>query len=251
MANRYSLSNDRGRSPLIPILRVIIQFVVIIFAINIAFQIQNRNEKRKTSLSQTQYLQALQSEAIVNLKGLTSVNQNRKRQVVLLEKLIAAASRTVSDDTVRLAVDELLRQNFYSASSAAYDNLVASGNLNSISSDSIRASLSAFKRLQNNANLIDATDNKFIAEQLEPYLTKRQVIYLLELKTSNTRADLTISNQQTGRIIKTLLQDRTFIDLIYLRMNRINQTIEANDPIRSQLTRIIEELDLEMARTEE
>jgi len=251
LANRYSLSNDRGRSPLGAFLKAIFQFIVIIIAINIAFQIQNWNTEKKAALSKVQHLQTLQADARENIKQIEDIKGNRERQVLLLETLITAAAGNVSDDTIRLAIDELLQQDFYTPASSAYMNLIASGDLNITVPDSVRALLSNINQLQAKTLLMEAADAKFIAEQLEPYLTKRQVIYLLELKTSNTRADLTIANQQTGRIIKSLLQDRTFIDLIYLRMNRINETIEASTPILTQLERLTNELALELARIEE
>jgi len=224
---------------------------VIIIAINIAFQIQNWNTEKKAALSKVQHLQTLQADARENIKQIEDIKGNRERQVLLLETLITAAAGNVSDDTIRLAIDELLQQDFYTPASSAYMNLIASGDLNITVPDSVRALLSNINQLQAKTLLMEAADAKFIAEQLEPYLTKRQVIYLLELKTSNTRADLTIANQQTGRIIKSLLQDRTFIDLIYLRMNRINETIEASTPILTQLERLTNELALELARIEE
>ena len=251
MVNRYSLSNERGRSPLGAILKVIFQFIGIIIGILIAFQIQNWNSERDAMMSKVQHLQALQADAQENFKRIDDIEGNRERQVVLLEALIAAAANNVSDDTIRLAIDELLQQDFYSPTSSAYMNLIASGDLNITVPDSIRAILSNINQLQAKTLLMDAADANFIAEQLEPYLTKRQVIYLLELKTSNNRTDLTIANQQTGRIIKSLLQDRTFIDLIYLRMNRINETIEASTLILTQLERLTNELAFELARIEE
>jgi hypothetical protein len=251
LANRYSLSNDRGRSPLGAILKVIFQFIGIIIGILIALSINNWNSESDATMSKVRHLQALQADAQENFKRIDDIKGNRERQVVLLEALIAAAASNVSDDTIRLAIDELLQKDFYSPASSAYMNLIASGDLNITVPDSIRALLSNINSLQAKTLLMEAADAKFIAEQLEPYLTKRQVIYLLELKTSNTRADLTIANQQTGRIIKSLLQDRTFIDLIYLRMNRINETIEASTPILRQLERLTNELALELARIEE
>ncbi len=251
MANRYSLSNDRGRSPLGAILKAIFQFIVIILAINLAFQVQNWNIEKKATLSKVQHLQALQVDARENLKQIDDIKGNRERQVGLLKALIAAANDNVSDDTIRLAVDELLQQDLYSPASSAYMNLIASGNLHITVPDSIRALLSNINQLQAKTVLLEDADAKFIAEQLEPYLTKRQVIYLLELKMSNTRADLTIANQQTGRIIKSLLQDRTFIDLIYLRMNRINETIEASTSTLVQMERLANEIALELTRAQE
>jgi hypothetical protein len=224
---------------------------MIIIGILIALSINNWNSEREATMSKVQHLQALQADARENFKRIDDIKGNRERQVVLLEALITAAASNVSDDTIRLAIDELLQQDFYSPASSAYMNLIASGDLNITVPDSIRALLSNINPLQAKTLLMEASDAKFIAEQLEPYLTKRQVIYLLELKTSNTRADLTIANQQTGRIIKSLLQDRTFIDLIYLRMNRINETIEASTPILRQLERLTNELALELARIEE
>ena len=65
-------------------------------------------------MSKVQHLQALQADAQENFKRIDDIEGNRERQVVLLEALIAAAANNVSDDTIRLAIDELLQQDFYS-----------------------------------------------------------------------------------------------------------------------------------------
>lgn len=223
---------------------------MIIIGILIALSINNWNKERVVVLSKAKHIESLQAEATDNIRATSSTVRERERQVMLMEKLIATASRTVDDDTVRLAIDELLRQNLFAITSSAYDNLSASGNLGYIESDSILKLFRGIKQLQSEARTIQDRDASFITNQLEPYLTKRQVIYLLEIQTSDNRADLTISNQQTGRILKTLLQDRTFIDLIYLRMNRIKETLEATDAIRQELAQLVRELELVQAQSE-
>jgi len=67
-----------------------------------------------------------------------------------------------------------------------------------------------------------------------------------------------INLKKTHQALSTLLvqfqaftEVHTFIDLIYLRMNRINETIEASTLILTQLERLTNELAFELARIEE
>lgn len=247
MANKYSLSNDRRSTPLGSILRVIILLLVITGGIYIAFNLENRGGKEKISALRTQYLQDIRSEMVDNLKTIGQEQKVRERQVLFFEKLIAAASRIVSDDTIRLAIDELLQQRFQPPTMVTYDNMVAAGKLSLIASDSLRARLVSLKQLESKAPTIESGDAQMISNQLEPYLSKRQVIYLLEIKTSDRRQNLTVSKEQTGRVIRTLLQDRTFIDLIYLRMNRVKSTVDFSNSTQSQLEEVTDYLDKALA----
>jgi len=251
VANRYSLGGDRRRSnPLSSILRVILELVVIVLGIYIAFRVDRWNDGKEQQMLKKKFLQELKAEASANLEELIADQRNRRVQVLLFEKLIQAASRQVADDTIRMAIDELLRHRFYSGTNAAFDNIVASGNLRLIADDSTRSKLFELKRFESKAPLVEASDVDLINNQIEPYLTRRQVLYLLELKLADNSPESTVSIEQSARVVRTLLTDRTFIDLIYLRLSRVRQTLYFETPLGWRLEELIELLDQQLANIE-
>ena len=247
MANRYSLGRDRRRSnPIASFLRLILELIVIVIGIYIAFQVDRWGDTEKEQALKLDYLLELKAETQVNLDEIIADQTDRKKQVELLEKLILAASQTVSDDTLRMAMDALLDYRFYSGTNAVFDNIVASGNLRLITTDSLRSKLFGLKQFESKAPIVEAAEAKLIAEQIEPYLVRRQVLYLLEVELSDNSPDTGMSVEQSVRIIRTLLQDRTFIDLVYLRLGKVRQTIYFENPLIWRLRDLIEEIDNEL-----
>ena len=248
MANRYSLGRDRRRSkPLASIFRVLIELIVIVLGIYIALRVDRWNDVKEQEILKTKLLKELRAEALANLEELNTDQKDRRNQIQLFEKLITAAYRPVADDTIRMAMDELLRHKFYSGTNAAFDNIVASGKLRLIADDSTRSKLFELKRFESKTPLIEATDITLINEQIEPYLTRRQVLYLLELRLADNSPESTVSVKQSARIIRTLLKDRIFIDLIYLRLSKVKQTLYFETPLGWRLNELINLLDAQLA----
>jgi len=251
VANKYRLGGERrSGNPLGSILRIFLEIIVIVVGIGIAVTVQNWNDTKKEQLLKLKSLQELRTEASINLQELNADQADRKVQVELFQKMIAAASERVADDTLRMAMDELLKHRFYSGANAAFDNMVASGNLRLITSDSTRAKLFELKQFESKAPLVESNDVQLISNQIEPYLTRRQVLYLLEVQIADNSPQTSVSTEQSARIIRTLLEDRTFIDLIYLRLSRVQQTIYLENPLASKLRDIITQLDYEIDRVQ-
>ncbi len=246
MANRYSLRGDRRSSnPILSILRVIVQLLVIVSAIHIAFSIQRWNDSKQEMLAKQDLLQQLRAETSENLKALTSDQEQKKIQVELFGKLIIAASQQVSDDTLRMALDELLSYDQFSLSTMNLNSILAIGNLGSINDDALWSLFSDIQRFERTVAMQTA-NRELINNQIEPYLTRRQVVYLLELKVAKSTPASSLSVEQSARIIRTLLGDRTFIDLVYLRLSRLNETLAHQDTIVSRLSELLTLLEKEL-----
>ena len=249
MANRYSLGGDRKRAnPIASFLRLILDLIIIVIGIYIAFQVDKWGDAEKEQELKVKHLQELRAETQVNLDEIIADQTDRKIQVELFEKLILAASQPVSDDTLRMAIDGLLNYRFYSGTTAVFDNIVASGNLRLITTDSIRSKLFELKQFESKASIVESAEAKLISEQIEPYFIRRQVLYLLEVELSDNAPQTTMSVEQSARIIRTLLQDRTFIDLVYLRLGKIRQTIYFENPLVWRLRDLINEIDEELRK---
>ena len=244
MANRYGNSNDRRKSPLMGIGRVIVELFVIVVGIYIAFRLENGREDKKIATLEVKYLEQLLEEAQINQSELKSDQDERNIQLVFLDKLLATTHRAVDVDTLRQAMEYLMMIRLYSPTDAVYEDLVSSGNLGIIKSEQTKNLLLRYRSGLSRVPIIERSDLEMIETQLEPYLINKQVLSLLQ--PFESQAQIRVSQQQVDRIIRVLLADRTFIDLIYLRMHKIRDVIFFENPLQWRLRDMITLLEEEL-----
>lgn len=201
--------------------------------IYIAFQLENNREaKNKTALEHS-YLEQLLEEVAINEGELLADQDARKDQVVLLKKILETPLRQVDADTLRAAVDVLLMIRLYSPTDAVYQDLISSGNLGIIKSDAFKRILMNYRRALSRVPSTENRDVKLISDQLEPYLIEKELLSFLE--PHDDMDEISISNDQKDRMIRQLLRDRKFIDLVYLRINTIQDVIFFENPMQWHL----------------
>lgn len=245
MASRYSLSDSRRRSPLGNIGRVILELVIIVIGIYIAFQLENGREQKKVEALERKYLEQLLEEAKINQSELQADQDARRLQLQFLRKMLDTPNRQVAADTLRAAMDYLLMVRIFSITDAVYEDLVSSGNLGIIESDTIKNVLLNYRRALSRVPITEQGDVKLIEDHLEPYLISKQVLSLLE--PHENLDEIQISRQQIDRIIRVLLNDRGFIDLVYLRSHKIRDVIYFENPIQWRLNEMISLLEKELS----
>ncbi len=243
MASRYSLSGDRKRSPLSSFLRVIVELLVIVIGIYLAFQLENGREDKKIAALEKKYLEQLLEEAQINQTELKADQDARRIQQDYLKKLLASTTRPVAADTLREAITHLMTVRLYSPTEAVYQDLVSSGNLGIIKSDATKRILLNYRRALSRVPLTEQSDVKLIEDHLEPYLANKQVLSLL---LPDRNIDFEVSKQQIDRIIRVLLSDRTFIDLVYLRFKKVSDVIYFENPMQWHLREMIKLLEAEL-----
>lgn len=223
----------KRRSPF-GFLRIFLEIPIIAFSIYLAFLLSERNQAKTEAISEKKHLQELLEEVKINLERL-SVDLDKKRsQVVLLEKMLETSMRRVDADTLRLAMKALLNVHLYSPTEAVYQDLVASGRLSLITSDTLRHEMAKYHRKLSRIPFAAQSDPE--VKQIQSYLIGKKVFSLLE-----PYADVKgigISQIQKNRIIRVLLNDRTFIDLVYLRHHSISQTIRFETPMQQHLRKM-------------
>ncbi len=248
MSNKYSLSGNKKKSPLSSLLKIILELIIIIIGIYIAFQLENGKERRQTEALEKKYLEQLLEEAKINQSELEADQDARRIQLEYLRKLVETTNRTVAPDTLRNAMKQLLMIRLYSPTDAVYQDLVSSGNLGIIKSDTIKLTLFNYRRYLSRVPLTEESDLQMIADQLEPYLIEKKVLSLLEAHDNIPEID--ISQQQTDRIIRSLLNDRAFIDLVYLRIHKVRDAIYFENPMQWRLRELITLLEAELSLLE-
>ena len=233
MANRYSLSGDRRRSPLRSLGKVIVELVIIVIGIYVAFQLENNREANNQKALERKYLEQLLEEVTINEEELKADQDSRNEQLVYLKKILETPNRQVDPDTLRTAMDYLVMVRLYSPTDAVYQDLVSSGNLGIIKSDTFKRILLNYRRALSRVPTTEASDVKLIEEHIEPYLVEQRVLSLLE--PHEDLDEIQISQDQQDRIIRQLTRDRKFIDLVYLRAHTIRDVIYFENPMQWHL----------------
>ncbi|MBO3697655.1 hypothetical protein [Roseivirga sp. E12] len=215
------------------ILRVLLEMIIIVIGIYIAFQLENNREAKNKAALEQSYLEQLLEEVAINEGELLADQDARKEQVMYLRKLLETPLRQVDPDTIRRAMDVLLMIRLYSPTDAVYQDLVSSGNLGIIKSDAFKRVLMNYRRALSRVPSTEDRDVRLISDQLEPYLIDKQLLSFLEPHTDLD--EINISNDQKDRMIRQLLRDRKFIDLVYLRVNTVQDVIFFENPMQWHL----------------
>ncbi|MFY0592306.1 hypothetical protein [Roseivirga sp.] len=244
MANRYSLSGDRRKSPIGTIVKGFLELIVIVIGIYIAFQLENNREAKHKADLERSYLEQLLEEVKINEEELRADQDERKEQLTLLKKLLVTPLRQVDSDTIQKAVDALFTVRLYSPTDAVYQDLVSSGNLGILKSDAFKRILMNYRRALARVPSTEDRDLKLISEQLEPYLMEKQLLSFLE--PHRDLEEISISQDQKDRMIRQLLRDRKFIDLVYLRIHTIQDVIFFENPMQWHLRNMRQLLEEEL-----
>ena len=211
--------------------------------------LNERNQAKTETLSEKKYLQELLEEVKNNRERLSVDLDEKRRQVVLLEKMLETSMRRVDADTLRLAMNELLNVRTYSPVDAVCQGLISSGKLSLITSDALRREILQYHRKLSRIPFAAQSDPEVVEKQIHPYLIGKKVFSLLE-----PYADVKgigISQIQKNRIIRSLLYDRTFIDLVYLRHHSLNRLIRFQTPMQQHLRKMQLLIEEQLSRTEE
>lgn len=204
------LGEKKSKRPLGGLIKSILLIPVIAISIVIAFWWQDyRNED--TGGIDAEALKSTSAQLDKSLQTLNSIKAIKTAQIGFLNKLMATGIRIVDSDTLALAIPHLLASsdfNLAEISSLGIQSL-------SQSSNNLKASFVYYHQSE-------VLDQSFVTNELETYLVNKQVLSLLEPYDDSEFID--ISDQQTNRIIRLLLNDRSFVDLVYLRIQRLTES---------------------------
>lgn len=215
------------------ILRLLLELVVIVIGIYLAFQLENNREANNKADLERNYLEQLLEEVKINENELMADQDSRKIQVQYLKKVLETPLRQVDMDTIREAINLVLMVRLYSPTDAVYQDLVSSGNLGIIKSNAFKGTLMNYRRALSRVPTTEDRDLKLVSDQLEPYLLEKQLLSFLE--PHEDLDEINISNDQKDRMIRQLLRDRKFIDLVYLRVHTIQDVIFFENPMQWHL----------------
>lgn len=244
MANKYTFGNSGHRSR-IPILGFFVEVVVIVLGIYIAFTVEKWNDGKKEKLLEQKYLTELLEEVKINWTELEADQDFRRVQEEYLLKLMDNRNRQVDTDTINKALQLLTTFRFYSPTTAVYDDLISSGNLSIIKSDSIRYLILTDKQRRSRAPATEMSERNYIENQLVDFLIEKRAYSLLSMEEN--LAEIQVSERDARLITSALLRDSEFYDHVYARLTRLQSVLYFSNPIQWNLralrTKLQEELE--------
>ena len=248
MSNKYKLEGEsRGIS--IGGIGRFFSFVLILFiGIFSVYSIQNWKAEKENQKQESMYLDQLLKEGQSNYEGLTDDLILRNERLSLMKFLMENQNRSVGTDTLRMAIRQLMVNDLFLSNENLFQYLSTTGDLNFINSLEIRSKISELTNSVKEISWKQTVEQRLIEEKIETYLIDEGVISLLE--TLSNSDQINTSQQQVDRIIRVLLNDRKFVDLVYLRYSRLNDVINSEMALASNLRQLMELLNFEIQTIE-
>lgn len=238
MSNKYKLEGEsRGIS--IGGIGRFFSFVLILFiGIFSVYSIQNWKAEKEGLQQELRTLAELLNESRKNYKSLNEDLRLRNERLALMSSLLENQNRAVGADTLRMAVRQLMLNDSFIPREGIFQYLTSSGDLKIISSEEIQDKINDFTKTTKKISLNRSVEQRLIEEKIEPYLIDEGVLSLLEPLIDTD--EINTSQQQVDRIIRILLNDREFVDLVYLRYSRLTSVIQSENILESNLKMLIE-----------
>ncbi len=129
------------------------EIVLVVIGILIALQINNWNENRKVQALEKDYLIGLKKEFEYNLEELEYYININERSMNAISEIFKLSGPNANIDTInydkyhKLIITAIGYSLQYDISSGVLEDLISSGNLNTLSNESLKASISQWKQL--------------------------------------------------------------------------------------------------------
>lgn len=223
-------------------LRVVVEGVVIVGSILLAFGIQAWWDARQEEHRIRDYLMAIASDvegARATLQ--TSVARRQERTAAIHSLLLAmGAPEAPPPDSLTHWLGALWGARGPIETMAAFDDLRESGGLASVQPDELRQALVGYGRAVSNLAGIEGRVVRAWEEELRPYLVTHTDTYVQLQASGREGLDLPQRDAVFPPGLSSLLDDRTFQNLLLVRLTRTG--------IAQDLSLIVEESLVDLAR---
>ncbi|MDN5202968.1 hypothetical protein QQ008_16380 [Fulvivirgaceae bacterium BMA10] len=227
--------------------KVLLEIPVIVFSILLAFVLNAWRDRLNETALEQHYLKELKNEFLINQSELESDQQFRQDQIGALNTLIFLSARDsldyVSVDSLSRLISYALPSRFYSPTEAVLNDLISSGNLGILQSQKLRKLLLEYSVFKSKALILERTERKSIEEQLEPYLIENGA--LMSFGRRKYRHLFPSEGSERQRINR-LLSDRKFLDILYLRLDRVTVAYNFEVPLGTRMDEILQIIDQEL-----
>lgn len=224
---------------------LLVEGVIIVVSILLALLLDAAWDYRGDRAREGEYLAGLYDEFRASREELAL--DERARAVILgrLDRLLAASrdpGAIPPPDSLGGWTASTLNYRFYTPGHAVLDDLIASGSLGLIRSDSIRRLLLRYEQARDRLAVAEERERSFIADELEPYLAR--ALRLDDYLGSGTMdRDPVLATPPPVAPYRRLLADPTYASLLVLRRERgeVTRLFAANvDRIIGRLLALLE-----------
>ena len=196
----------------------LLEVLVIVGSILGAFALDNWNENIENSKTEKFYIKSLKKEFEDNYKELAGDMEGRIRIIHDIKSLITSNSnRVVESDTIFMSKDLLQAIRFNVPSSAIYDDLISTGKLDLLQSDSLRYWLMVYNQEVKRNDRVEQIDFQFVHTFVIPFLITNEnslqseslndeIIAISKRRLSNNETILRF-NQILLDVIKSVLKE--------------------------------------------
>jgi hypothetical protein len=198
---------------------------------------------------ETEYLAGLRDELVISAREIEYDERVRSAGLETLTRAIAAANGngTLVPDSAPAAIIALLNYRFFSPTRAVLDDLIDSGSLRIIRSDSLRFQLQRYRQQLEQLAVVEQRERDFIAETLEPYVAASvRLDDLLELQSYD---DAVEQPPADAAAFVAMLEDDEFASLAFMRWERSRTASAFGNGVAFTIGRLIDVLDAELGES--
>jgi hypothetical protein len=198
---------------------------------------------------ESEYLNGLRDELVMSTRELEHDEHVRAAGLETLTRAITAArgDRTLDADSAPATIVALLNYRFFSPARAVLDDLIDSGSLRIIRSDSLRFQLQRYRKQLEQLAVVEQRERDFIAETLEPYVAARvRLDDLLELQSYDDPVEQPPTN---AAAFAAMLVDDEFASLAFMRWERSRTASAFGNSVAFTIRRLIDVLDAELGES--
>jgi hypothetical protein len=196
--------------------------------------------------TEREYLAGLRAELHASARELHADEAVRRLGLERMAATLEAAGGgpPLPDDSVPSAIVALLNYRFFSPARAVLDDLIDSGNLRILQSDSLRFELQRYLQQLDQLAVVEQRERDFISETLEPYVaSKLRMDDLIPLQTYDNALDS--PPDDTGDF-NTMMRDDAFATLAFMRWERSRTAYAFGSGLNATIERLIGMLDREL-----
>jgi hypothetical protein len=238
----------------IPWGRFLVEGVLIVASILLAFTIDAMWDARQERAKERDYLAALQVEMVLASEELAEDHGRRDRWVAWSDSILAQIpERTAPDSAVNVWIQQvgMLMTRFFPPSSVLND-LVSSGNLSILTSADLRFALLTYQQHRERVNFMEDWAREVDEDGLRPYLTEHFRWTSEEPLPLTTGGRLPPDPMRPVNIpdgaLRRMLTDPVFENLILIKRQRLGILQRRSGELADLIDQVIELIDRDAAR---
>lgn len=197
---------------------------------------------------ESEYLSGLHTELVASALEIEYDERARSAGLETMARALAAArgDAVLPADSAPAVVVALLNYRFFSPSRAVLDDLIDSGNLRIIRSDTLRFELQRYRQQLTQLAVVEEREREFIAETLEPYVAG--ALRMDDLLALQSYDDPIEDPPTDTSSFAAMLEDDEFASLAFMRWERSRTASNFGRGVGITIDRLIDILDPEPGR---